>query len=495
MSDFKDPLFWSIAESSPETIMLVDTDRRLVFINRTATGFELDSVLGRDVISFVDEDQHPAMIRCFEKVRQTREVHTYPNELISPTGERTYWETRVSAVVVDDEVTGFVCFSADVTARRAMEAQLLQSQKMEAVGQLAGGIAHDFNNIVLAIMGNAEFARRRIDDPVVLEYIDHIDSACDRAADLTRQLLSFSRDHEMRQDHINVNDLMRGMRGMLERLLPATHDVELIEADETPYVLGDPVQLEQILINLCLNARDAMPSGGDIVVSSRTVVVGEDDDPLATAGAYVEFAVSDEGVGMSDEVQERAFEPFFTTKAVGMGTGLGLATCYAIAERHGGFLRLQSAPNAGTTVRVLLPSSEPPKMLPKLESEDRSERPVVLVAEDDEMVRRVVTSILEHEGFQVDAVETGQHAVRLVRTNPDRYACVIMDVVMPELGGVDAFRQMRELRDDLPAVLMSGYMDSVRGFAFEGSVLAKPFDAEELLREVARAIRQAERRE
>jgi two-component system, cell cycle sensor histidine kinase and response regulator CckA len=387
----------------------------------------------------------------------------------------------------------------DVSARVRNEERLRQAQKMEAIGRLAGSIAHDFNNLLTAIGGYADLLAGGLspDDPAV-EDAREIRRAVDRGAALTRQLLAFSRRQLVQTQIVDLNQTVHGMRPLLERLLGERVQLTLGLGPAAGSVRIDPGQLEQVLLNLALNARDAMPEGGRLLIETAQV---ELDEPYAAArrdvtpGRHAMLAVSDEGRGLSEEARAHLFEPFFTTKARGEGTGLGLATVYGIVRQAGGHIDVFSQPDFGTTFRVYLPSvQEETAITPDEERPEpgrsAAERRLVgsvLVAEDDPAVRRVVVETLTRAGLDVEAVGDGVEALRLLAGGPTP-DLVVTDVRMPRLSGPELVREARRRRPGLCVLFVSGHTgdDMPDRFLEPGDrLLGKPFSAEALIEAVA----------
>ncbi|HSQ66038.1 MAG TPA: PAS domain S-box protein [Polyangiaceae bacterium] len=395
--------------------------------------------------------------------------------------------------------TNVIAVMQDVTERRRLEEQLRQSQKMEAIGLLAGGVAHDFNNLLAVILGFSEMARRQVppDHPVYAQ-VAEIHAAAKRGVDLTRKLLAFSRKQIIQRRPLDLAISVEDFARMLERVVG--EDVELVvEQDGQPILVrADAVQLEQVLLNLCTNARQAMPHGGTLRLGTRRVRFDEADarrQPWCRAGAFAELAVSDTGMGMDEATQKRLFEPFFTTKAD--GTGLGLATVYGIVEQHEGFMHVESAAGAGATFFVYLPLEDGDAA-----SYERARRPsdapatgseLVLIAEDEPAVRSLVASTLAELGYRVIATADGADAVSEYERHAGEVALVILDVVMPRLDARKAFERMRAIRPDVRVVFMTGYApESTRiSELLEGmhtQLLQKPFTAKQLAETVRTAI-------
>lgn len=387
----------------------------------------------------------------------------------------------------DGTATMILTIARDVTEReraRELEQQLQQSQKLEAVGQLAGGVAHDFNNLLMAIMGYGDLALGRLGEEhtELKECLEEIRRAADRGAELTRQLLAYSRRQVLDREVLDLNTVVSELAPLLARLLGEDVRIVLELEPGAGAVLADRGQLGQVLVNLAVNARDAMPDGGVLIVSTRT-----HDDP-----GEVEIVVQDTGVGMDAETRERIFDPFFTTKPVGSGTGLGLATVYGIVEQTGGRIAVESVPGAGATFTIVLPRSDAD---PSEVAENPAERTAgggerLLVVEDDGMVRAIINTALLDRGYDVRIAADPLSALELVRKL--RFDLVLTDVVMPELNGRELVERLLSIQPHLRVVYMSGYPgDAVvkRGIELKGAAfLQKPFSLADLSRRIRESL-------
>ena len=381
--------------------------------------------------------------------------------------------------------------TAEIAERERAEARLLQAQKMEAIGQLTGGIAHDFNNLLTAVVGSIDLLLRRTEDPKLRRLAGNALQAAERGAQLTAQLLAFSRRQRLLPTPVQPNEIVSGMGDLLDRTIGRHVRVETRLDPGLWQALADPTQLEVMILNLAINARDAMPAGGRLTIATRNIEtvpakLASDLSP----GQYVAISVSDTGAGMSPAVLARAFEPFFTTKEQGKGTGLGLAQLYGFAKQSGGTARIESREGEGTTVTIYLPRTEAEcatAEVPVLETK-AAERVRVLIVDDDEDVRNVAAALVEEIGYEVDAAESGEAAMRLLAAN--RFALVITDVAMPGMTGVDLARQIRSETPDLPIIFASGYAD-VQTFGEEllpETVLKKPYRIAELAARISAAL-------
>jgi len=388
-------------------------------------------------------------------------------------------------------------------AKEKLEAQLRQAQKMEAIGQLAGGVAHDFNNVLTAILGNVELmqAELRAELPreqMLLTGLAQIDRSGQRAAALTRQLLAFSRHQVIKPEVLDPNRSLIDMERMLEHLVGEHISLELSLAPDVKRIRADASQIEQVIMNLVLNARDAMPDGGRLMIETANVVLDEGFCAAhadARPGAHVVLSVSDTGCGMDEQTAQRAFEPFFTTKAPGRGTGLGLSTVYGIVRQSDGLITTYSEPRRGTTFRVYLPAVEAPATVPGERAavgEVPGGRETVLVCEDEESVRTLACRILESRGYTVLAAENGTRALKLAAEHSSPIDLLLTDVVMPDMDGDKLAEALRTKRPDLKVLYVSGYTSNVvahHGILDEGvNFLEKPFGLRSLLERVREVL-------
>ena len=371
----------------------------------------------------------------------------------------------------------------DITEYKHLEDQLRQSQKMEAVGQLAGGVAHDFNNLLMIIQGHNE----RILNHLTTEHAGHKDAtdikeAVGRAAGLTRQLLAFSRKQVLQPKVLDINIVVKDVAKMLHRVIGETIQVQVINAPSLPRVKVDQGQMEQVILNLAINARDAMPNGGKLRIESRGVVIVENDEQAPVKpGKYVVLEVSDTGTGMDAEIQRHIFEPFFSTKEMGKGTGLGLASVYGVVKQSGGGISFHSAVGKGTTFSVYLPEASEEPIAKKDESVHKARKrgtETVLVVEDEDQIRDMVSEYLQRNGYTVLHAQNGREALEIARRYKSLIHLLITDVVMPELGGCELAQELKQLRPRTKVLFTSGYLDTaVHGRSGDENavVLQKPF--------------------
>ncbi len=480
--------FRSLVNSSSDMITVIDSAGQIVFVSPSVErtlllpdgGYE-----GTPLALLIHPDDRSRAIDFLAEVARDRA----PGEPVewrmrSTDGSWTEVETIATGQLDDPDVQGIVLNSRNVTERKRLESQLRQSQRLESVGQLAGGIAHDFNNFLSVIRGYARFLVDGLaDDSPLRSDAEEIEKAAERASRLTNQLLVFSRHEKVPHRAVDVAEVLRGITSILARTLG--EDVALYTDVERPLrpVEADPTQIEQVLVNLAVNARDAMPSGGELRIGLANVANGPGD------GEAVRLTVRDSGTGMSAEVVDRAFEPFFSTKPKGEGTGLGLATVYGIVTQAHGTISIDSVPGGGTTIEVLLPATEASLSdEPAPESANgagRSNGETILVVEDEEAVRRLTCRILAREGYTVLEAPNGQLAVDTWDEHPGEIDLLLTDVVMPGMSGKELAERL-----GIEPVFMSGYTDDVMlRHGVEGPRLVqKPFDARTLLGAVRSAL-------
>ena len=386
----------------------------------------------------------------------------------------------------------------DITERTLLEEQLRHTQKLEALGKLTGGIAHDFNNLLVAILGHAELLGLELErQPKARAHAETILRTGRKAAELVRQLLAFGRKQQLLPRVLDLSALIDDLRGLLEPLVGASVHLDVRHVDADVRVKADRGQLEQVVLNLASNARDAMPGGGRLTLEVGRVwsdeVLGHDGQPLP-AGEYARLVVSDTGAGMDAETQGRALDPFFTTKQTGKGTGLGLSTAYGIVRQSGGTLRIASSPGQGTTIRVLLPLCGHAPEVPRHVREPRSQggHETILVAEDEPEVAELVQELLRSAGYRVLAAGDGAAALDLYVATEEPIHLVLTDVIMPRMSGPELIGALLERGERPPALFMSGYTNDALTELYESyqnvRLVEKPFASRELLRRVREAL-------
>jgi len=491
-----------LIESLSELILVLDAVGRIRYASPASgpmLGYGPDDWVGHSVFDAVHPDDRDRMRRRLENrvlVGGTSDPVTF--RIRRTDGVFRTVEAVNTNRLSQPEVAGIVVTMRDVTETRALETQLADARRMDSIGRLAGGVAHDFNNLLTVMLSSVTLLDQDVPPtPQIAEELRDVRHAAESAARLTRQLLAFGRRQMLEPVVLDLNDLIRASEELFTRVLREDMELQLhLHGGDTP-VLADPVQLDQVLMNLVLNARDAMPRGGRIVIETGIVALDDDyvrEHPAARAGAHVLLSVTDTGVGMEEATRLRLFEPFFTTKEEGSGTGLGLATVHGIVNQSGGNILVYSEPGLGTTFKVYLPRAAgalvAPTVLAEPESVTGTER--VLVVEDNEAVRRLIRVMLGRAGYEVRDFEEPREAIRLVVEGAFRPQLLISDVVLPGMSGRALADALRVGQPALPILFISGF---ARGAVeFHGTplapehFLAKPFTAEELMVRVRRSL-------
>jgi two-component system cell cycle sensor histidine kinase/response regulator CckA len=497
-----------VVENAGEVIAIVRGDR-FRFINRKATeivGYWEEELLSRPFWEIVHpEDREKALDSYSKRLsgRATPEVYSF--RVVGKGGDVRWAEINVMPIEYEGG-PAVLCFLRDITDRKRAEEevaqlqdQLRQAQKMEAMGRLAGGIAHDFNSLLTVIHGNAQLVAMELREGDPLKgLVDEIRDASMRASGLTRQLLAFSRRQPLEMRVVDLNGLLLGIEGMLRRIIGEDIEVVFRLQEGMGRIKADPGQLEHAVVNLAVNARDAMPQGGRLTVETADV---ELDEAYARThlsvepGPYVMLSVTDTGSGMTPEVKERLFEPFFTTKGPGRGTGLGLAAVYGMVKQSGGHIFVYSEPGHGTTFKIYLPRVEEPAQIAKGPLAERrlpSGSETVLVVEDDAAVRELAVRILKGLGYEVLEAASGEEALGVCKAHGGHIDLVLTDVVMPGMDGRVLVQSLKEVHPGAKAIFMSGYTDNVilhHGILEEGmNFIHKPFTVEGLGRKVREVL-------
>jgi PAS domain S-box-containing protein len=490
-------------ENATDIIYTHDLEFRLLSVNRVAErllGWREEEFIGRDLREIIEPAYREIADRTFQLKISNPEQQSKPYELQLRTanGEHRWFEVSSRVISDSDGPKAVTGIARDITDRKRLETQLRQVQKMDALGQLAGGIAHDFNNLLTGILGYARVLGERTgDDSACSDAVRQIEKAADRAATLTRQLLAFSRQRPLQSRRVNLNRVVLDVAGLLSRTVGEHIGIETDLAEDLMAIYADPVQIEQVLLNLAVNARDAMPDGGQIRIATRMFRPDfrfRQAYPPADHRHYIELLVSDTGIGMDEEVRERVFEPFFTTKPPEQGTGLGLSIVYGICQQHDGFVELKTERGVGTTFRLFFPAAGKP---PAHETSPPAPavpggRERILVAEDDEIVRQLAGDVLREAGYAVKTVRDGAEAIRTLQEDPTAFDLILLDMVMPYKSGVEVWREATRAHPGIGVLLTSGYSPQSNLFIAETEdappFLAKPFTPEALLERVREVV-------
>jgi PAS domain S-box-containing protein len=414
-------------------------------------------------------------------------------EFITKEGKRRLGSVSGAPLMRDGKVIAVVSVARDITDRKQLERQLMQAQKMESIGTLAGGIAHDFNNLLGGILGYASFMKTKLSkEHEFFNYVNTIERSASRAAELTGQLLAFARGGKYEAKIINLTTVIHDVLEIIGRTFDKSIVIEAHLCESLPTVEADAAQMQQVLMNLCVNARDAMPNGGKLIIETGAVVLTEEylnTHADARPGAYVILSVTDTGIGMDSATMQRVFEPFFTTKEEGKGTGLGLSMVYGVVKNHGGYINVYSEVGEGSTFKIYLPVSG------KMEAKDPAgcEPPLkgnelILVVDDEDSIRALAKDILENYGYRVIVAENGEEAVRIYQELLDQIDLTILDMIMPRMNGRETFLNLKKLNPAVRTLLSTGYSQNGKAKEILDSgvmgFLQKPYHAEALLSKV-----------
>ncbi|MEP6764210.1 MAG: ATP-binding protein [Gemmatimonadaceae bacterium] len=494
-----------LVELLPDAV-IVHRDERVVLANPAAVtlfgAVAPTDIMNRSVSEFVSQPSAEDRSRRAHDKAGLTASGTLQHQLVHRLNGTTLNAETTSIPFTHDGKPAALMILRDVSERERLEERMRQSQKMEAVGQLAGGVAHDFNNLLTVVTGYSAMLLSELttDNPIRGD-IQEIANAADRAAALTRQLLAYSRQQVLEPQVLNLNDIVRDMEKLLRRVIPSAIQFETHLDPHLGRISADPGQLEQVLMNLTVNARDSMPDGGTLEIETTVVEVGETDAPMhsgAQPGTYALLTVSDSGIGMNSALQARIFDPFFTTKPAGSGTGLGLSTVYGIVKQSGGHIWVYSEVNHGSVFRIYLPLVEAaPSQRPALGhvSDGRSGHETVLLVEDEPSVRTAARRILEGSGYTVLEAPGGREALAICSTYDGTIHALLTDMVMPELSGRDLGAKFRELMPNAPIIYMSGYTEDtvLRASIMEPGIsfVQKPFTPRALAHKIRLALDQA----
>ncbi len=524
---FMQGLLLDISEQKRKEEMLQKNESKFrTIFERVAVGIALVSIDGqlvesnpalREMLRYGEEELRNRVFNEFthpedaaidvdldqELIAGKRDHYQIEKRFIRKDGGVVWCQLNVSLVRGGEEERPFtICMVEDITERKRLETQFFQSQKMETIGRLAGGIAHDFNNLLTVIKGYTQLSLSQIQegDPC-RENIEEIKGAAERAAELTNQLLTFSRRQILDMKVLDLNTIVRGLEKMMGRIIGEDIEMFTVLDDRLGRVKTDPGQIEQVILNLVVNARDAMPAGGKLAIETANMVLDETYARThigVTPGSYVMLSVSDTGCGMSPEIKELIFEPFFTTKEEGKGTGLGLSTIYGIVRQSGGNIWVYSEPGRGTTFKIYLPRvEEETGALPVQDDTDHLPKgnETVLLVEDDSSLRALAARVLRYQGYKVLEATNGHEAIGVARENTqERIHLLLTDVVMPYMGGRELVKRMKTLHSEIRVLFISGYTDHAityhAGLKPGTPFLQKPFSPTALAKKVREVLDQ-----
>jgi len=500
----REQLFRLISENAADMIAVVDANGKRLYNSpayERILGYSQEELQSTSALEQVHPDDRARVEEAAREARAGGVGRNIEYRMRHKNGTWRVMESTASTVRdAQGKVETLIIVNRDITDRRHLEEQFRQSQKMEAVGRLSGGVAHDFNNLLGVIIGYAEFLQERLDgaDPLRAS-VDEILNAGKRAASLTRQLLAFSRQQVLDPKVLDLKSVVTDMEKLLRRLIGEDIELTTVLDPELGKVKADQGQLEQVVMNLAVNARDAMPQGGKLIIRVENTVLDQDyvrryPYPVQP-GPYVLLLVSDTGIGMDPETKARAFEPFFTTKEKGKGTGLGLSTVYGVVKQSGGYIDIDSAPGAGTTFKIYLPRVHQEAPAEKRSTEASGERrgnETILVAEDETSLRTLTCATLESRGYKVLQAKDGLEALEVSRKHGGTIELLLTDIVMPGMGGRALAEELGRERKEIRIVYMSGYTGQAvgsQGPVEPGSFyLHKPFTKQALTEKIREAL-------
>ena len=500
----KHSLLSAAVEQSTECVVITDIDGIIVYVNpafERNTGYSAAQAIGKKP-NILKSEKHSS--EYYSKLWfALKSRGSWSGILINKRKDGTLFEEETNISTVSDSKgrpAYYVAVKRDVTNERRLEEQLRHAQKMEAIGELTGGIAHDFNNFLTAILGFSSLLQMKLEndkDAQSNSYLQNIISAADKAANMTNSLLSFSRKRIINIRPALLNDIISGIEKLLQRVITENVELKTALTDKGTIIMADTGQIEQVLLNLVANARDAMSKGGTVFI--KTEIMHLDEAFVGTygygkSGAYVLLSVSDTGIGMDETTKERIFEPFFTTKEAGKGTGLGLSIVYGIIRQHNGYIEVNSESGKGTTFNIYLPiiesTIEPYEAITKAAPKGGTE--TILLAEDELEVRRLVKNVLEEFGYKVREAVDGADAVDRFMENKDKINLIMLDVIMPKKNGREAYNKIKNIKSDVKTIFISGYTEDIikREDIFEMGLnfISKPVSPSDLLKKIREVI-------
>ena len=491
----------ALLDQAQDAILVSDLDRKIIYWNKgaeqvyglsqaEAVGCPLAEIMFRDDPDKIEQantaisvrDEWTAELRQFSKSKASKYIISR-------------WRLIRNEKGVPDHI---LIINTDVTEQRQSEAHLLRAQRLESIGTLAGGIAHDLNNVLSPILMAVEMLQLEKQDDTSIRWLSMIRENSERGAALIKQVLSFARGVDAERVTVQAKHIIKDIVNVLSETLPRSIEIKFDIDPELEVITADPNQIHQVLMNTCINARDAMPDGGILRIYAKNVSVDENYirlNPNARPGEYVVIAIEDSGVGMEKEILERIFDPFFTTKEIGKGTGLGLSTALMIVQGHEGFMNVYSEPNRGTRFSIYLPVDVSRSAVPVAASDARfatGSGELILVVDDESNIREITMAALEKFGYRVRSATNGAEALQQIQESGEKFNVVITDVAMPVLDGVELVRRLRADGQQIPVIAMSGLMNPDQAEAIRSvgvtEVLEKPFSTETLLNSIKKAI-------
>jgi PAS domain S-box-containing protein len=460
-------------------------------------GYNEQDLIGRPFSDIIDRADYLAEYRDLIYRKKMKECY-FDTDVLTKDGRRVAMNFSIAPMYVNDEVMGFVSIGRDMQERKQLEQELRQAQKMESLGTLAGGIAHDFNNILqIIIMNIASLERRDLAPEKLSQIIDITHKAVARGSGLVEQILTFARKTEVKLESVDLNGILHDLSKMLREMFPERITFELDLAPQLPSVVGDQSQITQVVMNLCVNARDAMPDGGRLVFGT-TLADGallKRKFPRALGDQYICLSVADDGMGMTEDIRSRIFEPFYTTKEKGKGTGLGLSVVYGIVDSHRGFIDVVSSPGKGTKFHIYFPSTPAQQEIPKAirpAAQGARGTETLLVVENEEMLLGALVAILEQQGYRVIAARDGEEGVEKFRTHAREISLVLTDLGLPKLDGWGVLSAIQAVNPSVRTLVMSGYLDprqkAEKSAEGVGGFILKPYKPQDLVKLIRKML-------
>lgn len=490
-----------LAETARDYILVHNMYGDIIYINdagKIMAGYNEDEIMRMSIADLVPTEYLPMMEkRYIKRFEEDKDLYLYESEFLTKEEQRIPVEVSSSPIISNEKIIGILIIARNIAERRRLELQLRQSQKMEALGLLAGGIAHDFNNLLTVILSYSEMSILALpDNHPQQKHLRQIFNAGESAANVTRQILAFSRKQIMNPKICQLNEIINNSIRILRRLIGENIEIVVVLDPNLNLIRTDTNQIEQVLFNLILNARDALPDGGKITIETRNVMVDKVDlqsRPEISPGKYILLSISDTGIGIPGEIKEHIFEPFFTTKE--LGTGLGLSTCYGIVKQNDGYLYFNSELNTGTTFNIYLPIPEECEEYSYRPEEEIVELPsgneTILIVEDNIQVRNLGISILSEHGYEVIGSSNGEEALlELNNHKKGGIHLVFTDIVMPLMGGIELAKKIRKMHPDVKILFTSGFTDQSNFFedGADNDFLEKPYTQHALLQKVRKIL-------
>ncbi len=490
----------SLLDKARDAILVCDLNHRILYWNQGAEkiyGWRSEEVLGREVCDVICGGDDAQLQKAQEALNLTGEW-TDESRHITKNGKPLIVESRWTLVRNEQNQPDYnLILNTDITEQKKVEEQLLRAQRMESIGTLAGGIAHDLNNVLSPIMMAIDMLRLNARDDETMRWLNLAGENAERGAEMIKQVLSFARGVEGERVSVQLKHIVKDLVKVLSETLPKSIAVKYDIEPELDLISADPTQIHQVLMNLAINARDAMPAGGTLELTASNISFDENYARMhieARAGKYVLINVKDTGTGMSSEVQQRIFDPFFTTKEIGKGTGLGLSTALTIVKSHGGFINLYSEAGKGTQFTIYLPAAESETAA----GESKIDLPypagngeLVLIVDDEENIRQITKATLEKFGYQTLTAADGTEALAIYAQNASEIKIVLTDMAMPFMDGAATIRALRKLNPTLPIIAASGLPPADAGSLNVNAFLAKPYTAEKLLTTLAEILKKS----